>query len=40
LIALAKRDGDFHITEKMYIKQVGKLMEFSEGDVAELMLSY
>ena len=40
LIALAKRDGDFHITEKMYIKQVGKLMGFSEVDVAELMLSY
>jgi uncharacterized tellurite resistance protein B-like protein len=39
LIALAKRDGDFHITEKMYIKQVGKLMGFSEVDVAELMLS-
>lgn len=40
LIALAKRDGDFHITEKMYIKQVGKLMRFSEVDVAELMLAY
>ncbi|BAZ85027.1 TerB family tellurite resistance protein [Dolichospermum compactum] len=40
LIALAKRDGDFHITEKMYIKQVGKLMGFSEVDVAELMLAY
>lgn len=39
LIALAKRDGDFHITEKMYIKQVGKLMGFSEVDIAELMLS-
>ncbi|MBE9238548.1 TerB family tellurite resistance protein [Anabaena aphanizomenioides LEGE 00250] len=40
LIALAKRDGDFHITEKMYIKQVGKLMGFSEVDIAEMMLAY
>lgn len=40
LIALAKRDGDFHITEKMYIKQVGKLMGFSEVDIAELILAY
>lgn len=39
LVALAKRDGEFHITEKMYIKQVGKLMGFSENDVEETMAS-
>jgi uncharacterized tellurite resistance protein B-like protein/uncharacterized protein (DUF697 family) len=37
LIALAKRDGTFHITEKMFIKQVGKLLGFSDNDIDETM---
>ena len=37
LIALAKRDGEFHITEKMYIKQVGKALNFEALDIDEMM---
>lgn len=37
LVALAKRDGEFHITEKMYIKQIGKLLGYSEEDTVEMM---
>jgi len=37
LIALAKRDGDFNISEKMFIKQVGAQIGFGEKDVMELM---
>lgn len=37
LIALAKVDGKFHITEKMFIKNIGRVLEFSEDDVKELM---
>ncbi len=37
LVALAKRDGTFHIAEKIYIKQVGKLLGFLDGDVEETM---
>jgi uncharacterized tellurite resistance protein B-like protein/uncharacterized protein (DUF697 family) len=37
LITLAKRDGTFHITEKMFIKQVGKLLGFSDTDIDETM---
>ncbi len=37
LVALAKRDGTFHIAEKIYIKQVGKLLGFSDSDVEETM---
>lgn len=40
LITLARSDGDFHITEKMYIKQVGKMIGFSEADIEEMILSY
>lgn len=35
MTALAKRDDQFHITEKLYIRQVGKLLGFSEGDIDE-----
>lgn len=37
LIGLAKRDGEFHISEKIYIKQAGKLMGISENDIEEAM---
>jgi len=37
LLTLAKRDGTFHITEKMYIKQVGKLLGFSDAELEEAM---
>lgn len=30
-------DGTFHITEKMYVKQVGKLMGFAGNDIDEIM---
>lgn len=37
MVTLAKRDGTFHITEKMFVKQVGKLLGFSDGDIDETM---
>ncbi len=37
MAALAKRDGTFHILEKMYVKQVGRLLGFSETDMEEAM---
>lgn len=37
LIALAKCDEQFHITEKMFIKEVSKNLGFDESDLAELM---
>lgn len=37
LIALAKVDGEFHITEKMYIKEIAKMLGFDENDTKELM---
>lgn len=37
IITLAKRDGTFHITEKMFVKQVGKLLGFSDNDIDETM---
>lgn len=37
LIGLAKRDGEFHLAEKIYIKQAGKLMGISENDIVEAM---
>jgi uncharacterized protein (DUF697 family) len=39
LTALAKIDGQFHITEKLYIKQIGKLLKFSESDIDEVINS-
>lgn len=37
LIAIAKVDGEFHMTEKMFIKTVGKSLEFDADDLKELM---
>jgi len=37
LVALAKRDGDFHVTEKLFIKQIGKLLDFSSSDIEEIL---
>jgi uncharacterized tellurite resistance protein B-like protein len=37
LISLAKRDGEFHIKEKMFIKQVGHILNYSEKDLNEMM---
>lgn len=37
LIGLAKRDGEFHLAEKIYIKQAGKLMGLFESDIDEAM---
>ncbi len=37
LVSLAKRDGDFHISEKIYIKQVGKMIGIDGSDLEEVM---
>ncbi|MCA9899997.1 MAG: TerB family tellurite resistance protein [Ardenticatenaceae bacterium] len=37
MVTLAKRDGTFHITEKMFIRRVGKLLGFSDDDLEETM---
>lgn len=37
MVTLAKRDGAFHITEKMFIKQVGRLLGFSDNDIDEII---
>lgn len=37
MTTLAKRDGTFHITEKMFVKQVGKLLGFSGNDIDEVL---
>ncbi len=37
MVTLAKRDGTFHIAEKMFVKQVGKLAGFSDNDIDEIM---
>jgi uncharacterized tellurite resistance protein B-like protein/uncharacterized protein (DUF697 family) len=37
LVALSNHDGKFHISEKMYVKQVGKQLGFSEHDIEEMM---
>ncbi len=39
MVTLAKRDDTFHITEKMFVKQVGKLLGFSENDIDEMMVT-
>jgi uncharacterized tellurite resistance protein B-like protein/uncharacterized protein (DUF697 family) len=39
MVTLAKRDGTFHITEKMFIKQIGKMLGFLENDVDEIMIT-
>ena len=37
LIALAKVDGEFHVTEKMFIKGIAKILDFDLEDLKELM---
>ncbi|GAA5528612.1 hypothetical protein [Herpetosiphon gulosus] len=37
MIQFVKQRDSIHITQKMYIKQVGKLLEFSDEDVVELL---
>ncbi|MFC1853807.1 hypothetical protein ACFL27_26790 [candidate division CSSED10-310 bacterium] len=37
LIALAKRDNEFHVTEKMYIKKVGSIIGYSAEDIVMMM---
>ena len=37
MVVLAKRDGTFHITEKMFVKRVGKLLGFTDDDIDETM---
>lgn len=39
LTALAKSDSKFHVTEKLYIKKIGKMLNFSESDIEEVMLA-
>ncbi len=39
MIALAKRDGTFHITEKIFVKRIGKLLGFSDDEIEETMSS-
>jgi uncharacterized tellurite resistance protein B-like protein/uncharacterized protein (DUF697 family) len=37
MVTLAKRDGTFHITEKMFVKHAGELLGFSDDDLDEIM---
>lgn len=37
MVALAQRDGTFHITEVMFVRQVGKLLGFPESDIQAVM---
>jgi uncharacterized tellurite resistance protein B-like protein len=37
LVALAKRDGEFKLSEKLLIKQIGSQLGFSDTDIAGLM---
>lgn len=37
LTTLAKADNNFHITEKMFIKQIGKALGFSTSDIDDVM---
>ena len=39
LVALSRRDGQTHILEKLYIKQVGGVVGISESDINEMMTS-
>lgn len=39
LTALAQRDGHMRISERLYIKQVGGLLGFSESDIEEMIAS-
>ena len=37
LVALAKRDGEFHISEKLLINQIGKQIGFDKNEINELI---
>ncbi|MFC6183541.1 TerB family tellurite resistance protein [Pseudoxanthomonas japonensis] len=37
MIALARKDDDFHITEKLYIKKVGGLLGFTSAEVDDVI---
>ena len=37
MIALANIDGNFHVTEKMFIKNVAKMIGFDDNDLNELL---
>jgi hypothetical protein len=37
LVGLANRDSEFHITEELFIKQVGKLLGFSADEIEEVL---
>ena len=39
MVALAQQDETFHIAEKLYIRQVGKKLNFAEQEIIELMES-
>ena len=37
LVALAARDGQVHLAEKLYIKQVGQTLGFTDSDIEDLI---
>ncbi len=37
LISLAKIDGEFHITEKLFIKKVAKTLNFNKDELVSLI---
>lgn len=37
MIALAKKDGKVHVLEKLYIRQIGKMLNFSDQDIDEVI---
>jgi uncharacterized membrane protein YebE (DUF533 family) len=39
LISLAKIDGEFHITEKLFIKEVAKTLNFNQDELVSLIES-
>ena len=39
LISLAKIDGEFHITEKLFIKEVAKTLNFNQDELISLIES-
>ena len=39
LVALAKIDNEFHITEKLFIKEIAKILEFNQEELQLLMES-
>ena len=37
MTALAKQDNELHSTEKIYVRQIGKLLNFSDKDIEEVL---